>query len=461
MPYLFKKYYSPRKLFFFFGEGALIFFSLIASYYFFSDKELFLEILHIYILRALLVTIIFQTSLYFLDLYDLSELLTTPETILRILQSFGIGCIVLALLYYLFPLIITPKEIFVPGFFVVCLSVFIWRFLYNHIIRRKMFSKSVIVVGTGKIAHDISLEIKKQPDTAFEIIHFIGTPDASFPLPAGIPVSEDAEELPTLCKKFNIEQVVVAIDNPRGHTPIKQLMDCKFLGFPVEYGIKFYEKLTGKILVENVKPAEIIFSEGFKKNRLQTFSKQTIDFILACVGLVITLPITLLTAILIRLESPGPIFYKQERVGLYGNSFNVIKFRSMKVDAEKDGPVWAKKDDDRVTRCGKFIRKTRIDELPQMINVLRGEMSFVGPRPERPVFVDRLAQILPYYSIRHNVMPGITGWAQICYPYGDSEEDALRKLEYDLYYLKYMSIQLDISIIFQTLKTVIFRKGSR
>jgi len=194
---------------------------------------------------------------------------------------------------------------------------------------------------------------------------------------------------------------------------------------------------------------------------LRTFIKGVIDIFLALFGLLATLPITIASGIIIRLESPGPIFYFQERVGLHGKPFKLIKFRSMQSDAEKNGPVWAMKNDTRVTRFGLFIRKTRIDELPQMINVLKGDMSFVGPRPERPVFVDQLTQKIPYYSLRHNVKPGISGWAQVCYPYGASEEDALRKLEYDLYYIKYMSLQMDLWVIFQTVKTVLFQKGSR
>ena len=461
MPYILKKYYSPRNVFFFLGEGILIFLSVNIVYFIFRGTETFLDSIFLYGIRALVVTATFQISLYFFDLYDLGEILSLQDVAPRILLAFGVGCITLAFLYYLFPFCVIPTRIFWPGFIAVCTSIFSWRYLYNQVLNKKMFAQAVIILGTGKMAQDIAIEIDQKRDTGFQIVHFIGEKNPEISLPQDIPITADVDQLPQLCQEYNIERVIVAMDDRRGNTPIRQLMDCKFMGFPVEYGIKFYERLTGKILVEKLNPDWFIFSKGFKKGRLLTFRKQLIDIILALFGLIVTLPVTLASAVIIRLESPGPVFYFQERVGLHGKPFKVIKFRSMRSDAEKDGPVWAMKNDTRVTRFGRFIRKTRIDELPQMINVLFGEMSFVGPRPERPIFVEQLSQKIPYYSIRHNVKPGISGWAQICYRYGASEEDALHKLEYDLYYIKYMSLQMDLWVIFQTIKTVLFQKGAR
>lgn len=461
MPFILKKYYSPRKVFFFLGESLLIFLSVISVYLYFRDAEIFHDIIVLYGLRALLITITFQLSLYFFDLYDLGEIRLPSEVAVRILQAFGIGCIALAFFYYLFPICMIPLRIFWPCFITVCTTIFVWRYLYNQVIDKKIFSQAVIVLGTGKMAHDIASEIKEKRDTGFEIVHFIGEKNPSFQLPEGIPITADVSQLPQLCRTHKVERVVVAMDDRRGKTPIPQLMDCKFMDIPVEYGIEFYERLTGKILVEKMNPDWIIYSSGFRKGRLLMFIKKTLDILLALFGLIVTLPITLSSALIIRLESPGPVFYSQERVGFQGRTFNVLKFRSMRSDAEKDGPVWAREEDDRVTKFGRFIRKSRIDELPQMINVLKGDMSFVGPRPERPIFVEQLSKSIPYYTVRHNVKPGITGWAQICYPYGASEEDALHKLEYDLYYIKYMSIQMYLWVIFQTIKTVLFQKGSR
>lgn len=258
-----------------------------------------------------------------------------------------------------------------------------------------------------------------------------------------------------------IDHIIVALDDRRGNMPIAELLECKLQSRMIEDSVSFYEAITGKILVEKVNPAWLIFSDGFACGRMTYLIKRVLDLSLAVFILMASLPVSLLTALLIKLESPGPIFYRQERVGERGKVFSIVKFRSMRQDAERDGAVWASQNDCRVTRIGKFIRKVRIDEIPQIWNVLRGQMSFVGPRPERPVFVEQLVQKLPYYSLRHSAKPGITGWAQICYPYGASEEDALRKLEYDLYYIKNQSIFMDLLIIFRTVKTVLFQKGAR
>jgi len=243
--------------------------------------------------------------------------------------------------------------------------------------------------------------------------------------------------------------------------PIRELMSCKLEGRNIVNGVTFFEGLTGTILVENMNPSWIIFSDGFVKNRRIVLLKRTMDVLLSLTGLILSLPVTLLSALIIRLESPGGILYRQVRVGEAGRQFELIKFRSMRADAEREGPVWAVPNDTRVTRYGAFMRKTRIDELPQLWNILRKDMSFVGPRPERPVFVAPLQEKIPYYSLRHTVRPGLTGWAQVQYPYGASEEDALRKLEYDLYYVKNMNAMMDTIIVLRTIKTVLFQKGGR
>ena len=243
--------------------------------------------------------------------------------------------------------------------------------------------------------------------------------------------------------------------------PIETLLKYKLKGVNILQGINFYERLTGKILVENVNPSWIIFSEGFSATKFQSFAKRSFDIVMSSILLALALPVMLITAVIIKLESPGSIFYCQERVGKGRKNFQVYKFRSMVQDAEENGAVWAAVNDSRVTRFGSFIRRTRIDELPQLINVLKGEMSLVGPRPERPMFVEKLTKIIPFYDMRHDIRPGVTGWAQVCYPYGASEEDALRKLEHDLYYMKNISLSLDVLIALKTIKTVLFAKGGR
>jgi sugar transferase (PEP-CTERM system associated) len=317
-----------------------------------------------------------------------------------------------------------------------------------------------VLLGTGKLAGSIADEIMDHLDSGYQIAAFIGADKPAFPTD-GIPTYGLVDNLSDICHEHDSDIIVVALDDRRGVMPVHSLIDCKLNGIRVLDGIGFYEQLTGKIIVERVNPDWIIFAPGFNVGRLLNVLKRVGDILLASLGLLVAAPFMLISAVIIKMESPGPVFYCQERVGMRGKTFKIIKFRSMRQDAEKDGAVWAMKNDNRVTRFGAFARKVRIDELPQLWNVLCGEMSFVGPRPERPVFVDMLAEKIPYYLLRHNIKPGVTGWAQICYPYGASEEDALHKLEYDLYYLKNISLSMDFWIVFQTIKTVLFSKGAR
>jgi sugar transferase (PEP-CTERM system associated) len=318
----------------------------------------------------------------------------------------------------------------------------------------------VVVLGTGELAMDIAREIEGKKDSGYMVSAFVGTSPPQYN-PNNAPLLSDASELQERCRLHNVERIIVALGDRRGKMPINDLLQCKLQGVEIDEGITFFEAISGKIMVEKVTPGWLIFSEGFRAGLIRFVNKRIMDFVFSVSGILLSLPVTLLTALCIKLESPGPIFYRQERVGERGRHFSVIKFRSMRQDAEKHGAVWAMENDPRVTRIGAIIRKTRIDEIPQMWNVLKGEMSFVGPRPERPVFVEQLTEKIPYYSLRHSVKPGITGWAQVCYPYGASEEDALRKLEYDLYYIKNMSVFIDLLIVFRTVKTILFRKGSR
>ncbi len=444
------------------GEGLLIFASVLGILIVFSSWKIFIIDPSEYTLRAITVTLVFQLSLYFYDLYDLRKpgTSTTMDTFIRMMQAFGVGCIILAFLYYIFPSIIISTSIFWGCYVIICISLLAWRTLYYLVLERKWFAKNIILIGTGEMATRITSEITSNQESGFTIRAAVGA-NAPFFGDNSIPVVTSLGDVAKDPGLAVVDRFVVALDDRRGTMPIAELLSNKIRGRIIEDGISFYEAITGKILVEKVNPAWLIFSEGFDCSRFSLLIKRLLDLTLAVVGLLVTLPISLVTALLIKLESPGPVFYKQERVGERGDSFFIIKFRSMRQDAEKNGAVWALQNDDRVTRVGKFIRKVRIDEIPQMWNVLLGQMSFVGPRPERPVFVEQLEQKLPYYSLRHSVKPGITGWAQVCYPYGASEEDALRKLEYDLYYIKHQSVFLDLLIISRTVKTVLFQKGAR
>lgn len=461
MPYIFKKYYPGRNIVFFFGEGLLIFLSINIVYHLYRNPDDYLTTLTLYSLRSLLVTVVFQLSLYYLDLYDLNEGLPLTETSSRVIQAFGVGCIALSMLYYIIPLSIIPVRIFFPAFMAVCFTIFTWRFAYDQVLGKKLFAQDILLLGGGNLAGLIAEATLKKRDSGFNIRCIVAKTEPSFHYPADLSFEHEITELQPFCIEHKIDRIVVAYDERRGTTPVHQLLDCKMNGIPVENGVTFYEKLSGKILVEKTSPDWFIFSRGFTKGRLILSIKRLADIFLSILGLTLSIPICIVSCLIIKLESPGPVIYSQERVGEGGKIFKILKFRSMRNDAEKDAPVWAQENDPRVTKYGNFIRKVRFDEIPQMWNVLKGEMSFVGPRPERPLFVNQLAQKIPYYNLRHTVKPGITGWAQICYPYGASEEDALHKLEYDLYYIKYFSLQIDLWVIFQTIKTILFQKGAR
>lgn len=460
MPIIFNRYYSARNLSFFVGEGCLMFLSIMLVNWLFKGSVIFSIDLFDCGRQALVVTVVFQLCLYFFNLYDLNSDISMPETVTRITQAFGFGCIVLAILYYLIPDLLISSRVFWTGYLVICLFIFLWRSFYYFVLRKRLFVQAVIVVGTGKLACDIAKEVEGRRDSVYKILAFVGDDDPEYN-PNKAPVYLQLEDMGPGVSLQNIERIIVAPDDRRGSTPVQTLLQCKLRGIIVEHGVSFYERITGRILVERLAPSWIIFSEGFGLSRLKQSIKRGADICLAGILLVLTLPLLLLSAIIIKLESSGPILYRQERVGHYGSSFHLIKLRSMCQDAEKDGAVWASINDERVTRFGAFIRKLRIDELPQLWNVLKGEMSFVGPRPERPIFVEQLVKVIPYYGIRHVIKPGLTGWAQICYPYGASQEDALKKLEYDLYYLKNFSIALDFVIVFKTIKTVLGQRGAR
>ncbi len=460
MPIFFNRYYSVRNLSFFLGEGYLIFLSVMfVSWYFKGSGIFFIDVVDC-ARQALAVTIVFQLCLYFFDLYDLSKDISLPDTLTNIAQAFGFGCIALAVVFYLLPDLLIPTRIFWAGFLVICLNVFSLRYFYFYILRKRMFVQVVIIIGTGKLANDISREIEGKRDSGYRVLGFIGKEDPGFN-PNNAPVFSALEDFNDYLNSRKINRIVVAVDDRRGTIPIQTLIQCKMQGISIDQGVDFFERIAGKVLVEKLDPSWIFFSDGFGFSRWKRSLKRILDISLAFPLFILALPILIFSAIIIKFESAGPVFYLQERVGEHSSVFKLIKLRSMHQDAEKNGAVWAAVNDNRVTRFGAFMRKTRIDELPQLWNVLKGEMSLVGPRPERPVFVEKLVKIIPYYDIRHATKPGVTGWAQVCYPYGASTEDALRKLEFDLYYLKNSTVVLDLFIIFKTVKTILFRKGSR
>ena len=413
-------------------------------------------------LKALLIVVTVQLSLYYFDLYDLKIFRRNFELSIRLLQSLGVSSILLAILYYLFPILMVGRGIFLISLGFMGAVIVFWRVIYNHILRTKQIDQRIMIIGSGQLAKSIAIEIIDKADTGFNVIGFItDNPERVGEKLVNPSVIGDQSQILEIAMKEKVNRIIVALEERRGKFPEDQLLSCKMKGISVEDGIEFYEHLTGRLQVESLRPSALIFSDGFKKSKLTMWMKRVVGFGLSFIGLALLSPLILMISILIKIDSRGPIFYRQERVGENGKVFKLVKFRSMLENAEANGPVWAEANDKRITRVGRWIRKWRLDEIPQMFNVLKGDMSFVGPRPERPYFVETLGREIHYYDRRFSVKPGITGWAQIRYQYGASKEDALEKLKYDLYYIKNLSPLFDLLIIFETIKVALFGKGAR
>lgn len=335
-------------------------------------------------------------------------------------------------------------------------------FLRQNVLTK--MTRKILIVGDGREAQTLSRQIMQNHHTAYTIVGFYPTESTEkSPVQLDGQVFDGSVPLEQIVLDTKVDEIIVAVREHRGGVlPIRQLLECRILGTPVHNVTTFYERLKGEVPLESMKASWLIYGTGFTQGQIRAWAKRLFDLFSAGLLLFFLWPIMLLAAFFIKMEDRGPIFFQQERVGLFGKTFYCLKFRSMRTDAEKDGVArWASTNDTRITRVGSFIRKTRIDELPQLINVLRGEMSMVGPRPERPTFVDMLEKDIPFYAIRHSVKPGVTGWAQVRYAYGASIEDSKRKLQFDLYYVKNNSVFLDFFILFETVRVVIFGEGAR
>ena len=404
-------------------------------------------------------------SFYYSDLYSVDQTLSVNELFHRFVAGLGTACIIIGVVSY--PIPNFGKSIYVSEMLVMGIFLFLWRFGFMRVIKHASIRAKVLIVGTRVIGKLVAEELYLKKQLGMEIVGFVGEKPGQLALSYGNPKRVEIPifaplSLTGLIASSHVDRILLAGADFGPHSYFRELVSVRAMGVPIEDCHSFYERLTSKIAIADLPPEWIALSKGFRRDRIILAAKRIIDVLVSFVGLVLSTPIILLTAVAIKLESPGPIFYRQERVGQNEQHFTLSKFRSMAQDAEAEGgPVWAAENDPRVTRVGAIIRKLRIDEIPQMINVLKGEMSFVGPRPERPFFVERLKQNIPYYDLRHSVKPGITGWAQICYRYGDSEQDAIEKLQYDLYYIKHMSPVFDLQIIFESFKVIIFGWGAR
>lgn len=415
------------------------------------------------LLKAGVVAAICQLCLFFADMYDLRLVADRRELFVRLLRSLAATTLILAAVYFWSPTLIVGRGVFLLTTAFIIAAILTSRLLFEWATSQVSPGERLLLIGTTPAAVALAQEIhERQAELGVEIVGFVDPDPSRVGTTLFNPgVIGTIDDIPGIVRGRAVDRVVVSLADARGRLDMIKLLEIKLSGVTFDHLATVYEEYTGKIAVENLRPSWMIFSEGFRKSRVLLAAKRALDIAVAGIGLVLAAPIMLVVIALIKLTSPGPVFYRQERVGQHGRTFMVVKFRSMRVDAEADtGPVWAQKNDSRVTPIGNFLRRTRLDEIPQLWNALRGDMSMVGPRPERPGFVADLTRQIPFYGQRHVVKPGVTGWAQVRYTYGASVEDALQKLQYDLYYIKNMSVALDIFVMLQTVKTVLLRRGA-
>ncbi len=413
--------------------------------------------------KAIVVAGVILVSLIAMGLYQFHQRIYYREAAARVLVGLVIGGLALAVIFYGFPSVAVTRDLASVAIVYSLILLLLVRYYFVSTVDENVFRHRTLVYGAGKRAASIA-DLRRRADRrGFKIVGRVPAPGDTIIEDKKV-LTDANQTIAEIAIEKDADEIVVAMDDRRGNLPIRELLDAKLKGIDVIDLLEFLERETGKIRVDLVNPGWLIFSSGFRSTPFRKFTSRTVDIIASGCIFLITWPVLLLAAMAIKLEDglTAPVLYRQNRVGLGGETFPVLKFRSMKVDAESDGkPVWATKGDKRVTRVGNFLRKSRLDEFPQLLNVLLGQMSLVGPRPERPEFVKKLQENIPYYSERHSVRPGVTGWAQLKYSYGASEEDALEKLQYDLYYVKNQNLMLDIIIILQTVEVVLWGKGAR
>tara|TARA_R110000782_G_scaffold119516_1_gene210181 strand:- start:783 stop:2168 length:1386 start_codon:yes stop_codon:yes gene_type:complete len=411
---------------------------------------------------GIVAVVLFATQLS-MGLYHFHQRLYFREILVRVFVAIVLAIVVLAVLFFLRPSIALPNDVAIIAVLVAFMAILVVRFYFFRHFDTSIFRRRTLIFGTGDGIATVS-DLRRRSDRRGFVV--VGTVDAAEHMKS---IAENGQasakdRLTKLAKSYAADEIVVALEDRRGSLPFRELLDCVFHDINVIELPDFLERESGKIRTDLINPSSLIFSPGFRTSTARRYFKRAFDLVICSAILLVAWPLMLCVAIAILIEDGfrAPVIYRQVRVGYKGADFSIFKFRSMSVDAESGtGAVWAQENDSRVTRVGKFIRKARLDELPQLINVLRGDMSFVGPRPERPEFVKKLAKEIPYYIERHMVKPGITGWAQLRYPYGSSDEDALQKLQFDLYYIKNQSVTLDAVLMLQTLEVVLFGKGSR
>lgn len=403
------------------------------------------------------VTLLALLCSHYLELYDLNRLAKPGEMYSRILILVGTLSLVLAVLTFLDPNFLLGKNALLIGVCILSLTWTIWRWAYGRMILFPALRERVYLLGDGERAKRIAEAIRTRGELGMDVVGWVREEESS-----GSTRDSLGRTLREMAARREVDRVIVALADRRTTLPVDDLLELRLIGIRVDDGTSLLEKVSGQIEVDELNPSWIIFGDGFHLNSWERGARRVLSIILALILTLITLPLIPIIALLIKLTSRGPILYRQKRVGMRGVVFDCYKFRTMRVDAEADsGPTWASDDDPRITKVGRLFRRTRIDEIPQLWNVLRGDMAFVGPRPERPEFVEKLSHVIRFYNLRHAARPGITGWAQINYGYGSSVEEAKEKLRYDLYYIRNGSIMLDLLIVFYTVRAVMVGRGVR
>ncbi len=414
----------------------------------------------ILVVKAISYAVVITTVMLVTGLYQRGQDGSYREQVFRLLWAFGLSLPLMTVLFYLIPSLFIGRGAFGLSFLLSLLGLLSTRKIFLILAGHEAIKRRVMVLGAGPMAAQIEQAQNDISWHGIEVVGYVPVKGETIVVDAKRLIKKE-QRLFDLAVDYHVDEIVLALQDIREHLPMEDVLACRMRGIKVTEPVTFFEQWLGRIQIDAIRPEQTVMLSSFNDSWVRNLLKSSFDILVSLFIFAACLPIMLITTLAILVESGWPVFYSQKRVGKDGRVFTVYKFRSMVVDAEKDGAQFAAKNDARVTRVGRFIRATRIDELPQLLNVLRGEMSFVGPRPERPEFVQTLAKEIPYYQLRHRVKPGITGWAQICYPYGDSAEDAKQKLQFDLYYIKNYSLFLDVTILVQTAKVVLWNEGAR
>ena len=454
---LFNVYIPVRTLVLLIGEALIVWTSFLlgAVYELREDSYLVLNYEGGY-LKIFGVTVLVLLCSHWLDLYDTARLNTKGELYFRLLMVPGVLAFILAGVAYVRPEYLLGSGSSAVGLLILTVALFGWRLGFTWLVQLPILVERVYVLGTGERAQRVVLGLRQNPEIGVEIASWTGKMEGA------VTRESVATHLMEIVHKQKVHRVIVAMPDRRGTIPLPELLELRMQGVKIEEATSWLEKISGKIEVENLYPSWLVFGEGFRRSTAFILVRRAVSIAISLIGLIFALPLIPLIMLAIRLDSKGPVFYTQTRVGKAGRVFKVVKFRTMRQDAEAaSGPKWAGDNDPRVTRVGKFLRSSRLDEIPQLWCVLKGDMAFVGPRPERPEFIEWLSKEIPYYGVRHMVRPGLTGWAQVKYKYGSTVEDSREKLQYDLFYIKNASIGLDLLIMFLTVKTVLLRRGAQ